>query len=291
MRSQRSRSLDVCTIRPTAGRLSVAVGVLSLGLLLLAGCQLGGGQAASALPTPPPAPSFAPFNAATPASPVQGNSAIQPHLSAIPAFTTQDMAQYVTSHPLPGSTGAASITRNVFLPSQDVVQRIGVPIGRAAATLVGYVELQGSFAFPNLQGGAPFTYAAAYEVFDAQTGNLLMYGGLRPTPTPTPTAPATATPAAPPQLSVSPPGITDVNCGTLPIPYPTATVKNSGGRILTWQVTATNTHVTVSPASGSLTAGQSQTLAVSQTSGSGGTDLNFTSNGGSAKISFACSVG
>jgi hypothetical protein len=209
------------------------------------------------------------------------------------------MAQYVTGHPLPGSTGTPTITRNVFLPSRDVAARTGAATGRAAATLVGCVELQGSFAFPNLLGGAPFTYSAAFEVFDAQTGNLLVYGGLRPTPTPTPTpttpiltstATATATPA-PPQLSVSPPGTTDVNCGALPIPYPTVTVKNLGGRTLTWQVTATKAQVMVSPASGSLTAGQSQTLTVSQTSGSGGTDLNFTSNGGSAKITFECIVG
>jgi hypothetical protein len=200
------------------------------------------------------------------------------------------MAQYVTGHPLPGTNGTPTINRDVFLPSRDVVARIGAYIGRAATTLVGYVELQGSFAFPNLQGGAPFTYSAAYEVFDAQTGNLLIYGGLGPAPTPTSSPTASATPAAPPQLSVSPAGTTDVNCSTLPISYPRVTVKNTGGRTLTWQVTATNAHVMVSPASGSLTAGQSQTLTVSQASGSGGTDLNFASNGGSAKITFECIV-
>ena len=288
MRSQRSRFLDGHSRWPTLRCLGVAVGLLSLALLL-AGCQLGGGQTVSTNPPPPPVPSLPPLSAITPNAPApQGDPAIRPHLSAVPAFTTQDMTRYVTSHPLPGNSGTPTITRNVFLPSQDVAARIGVPIGRAAAALVGYVELQGSFAFPNLLGGAPVTYSAAFEVFDAQTGNLLVYGGLRPTPTATSTPTATVTQAPPPQLNVSPAGTTDINCSAPPVQYPKVTVKNSGGRTLTWQVTSTNAHVTVNPASESLGSGQSQTLTAS---GSGGTDLNFTSNGGSAKITFECIVG
>jgi hypothetical protein len=101
---------------------------------------------------------------------------------------------------------------------------------------------------------------------------------------------ATARPA-PPQLSVSPTGATDVSCGSLPITYPSVTVKNVGGPTLTWQASATNAAVHVQPTSGSLGAGQAQTVTVSQTSGGGGTDVRVTSNGGSATISFQCTVG
>jgi hypothetical protein len=112
-----------------------------------------------------------------------------------------------------------------------------------------------------------------------------------PTAEPTATSTPTPTPGPLPQLSVSPAGTTNVTCGSLPLTYPAVTVKNSGSGTLTWQVMATNAHVMVSPASGSLSAGQSQTLSVSQTSGGAGTDLKFSSNGGSVTISFACIPG
>lgn len=234
--------------------------------------------------------------------PVAGSAAITPHLHAVPAYTTDDMVTYVKSHPLPGnlaSGSAPTILQAAFLPGATVTQLLGTPIGRSDATLVGYVELQGSFAFVGAVPATSPVYPYAFALFDAQSGNLLMFGGLeRPIPTATPTAtptpinpsPTPTATQAPPHLSVSPAGTTDVTCATLPISYPTVTVKNTGGGTLQWQVTATNANVTVSPASGSLGAGQPQTLAVSQTSGSGGTDLHFTSNGGSATISFECIV-
>jgi hypothetical protein len=236
--------------------------------------------------------------------PITGVAAITPHLPAIPSFTIDDMAAYVRNHPLPDtlavggtSAGSPTILRNTFLASGEASTLLGSLTGRPDGALLGFVELQGSFAFTGAVPAPPIVYPYAFVLFDAQTGNLLMDGGLQrtiPTVIPTPihsTPTRTATPAAPPQLSVSPPGTTNVSCGSLPLTYPSVTVKNTGGQTLTWHVTATNAHVTVSPSSGSISAGQTQTLSVSQTSGGAGTDLNVTSNGGNATISFVCIVG
>jgi hypothetical protein len=90
-------------------------------------------------------------------------------------------------------------------------------------------------------------------------------------------------------LSVSPTGTQYITCGTPP-GYPPVYVSNTGGGTLHWQATATNGQVTLSPASGSLSGGQTQTLTLS-TTGSAATDVDFTSNGGSATISFMCNPG
>lgn len=121
--------------------------------------------------------------------------------------------------------------------------------------------------------------------------------GTQSAPPPSTATPTTAIPtpptasSGPPQLSVSPAGRTYVNCGTFPIPYPHVTVKNTGGGTLLWQATATNAQVSISPPAGNLGPGESEPLTVSQTSGSGGTDLKFTSPVGSATLSFECKVG
>jgi hypothetical protein len=93
---------------------------------------------------------------------------------------------------------------------------------------------------------------------------------------------------APAELSVAPSGTNYVSCGSLPIDYPTITVTNTGGQPLNWQASATNGQVTLGPSSGSVAGGQSQTVAVTQTSGGEGTDVHVTSNGGSATVSFVC---
>jgi len=279
--------------------------LIALGALLQAACALSTGSpgglsgpaAAVATLTPPPIGTpVTSLPSSAPQSPA-GAPGISPRLSGTPAFTTADMAQYVTSHPIPGAAGrgAPANIRNAFLPSEVVSGFLGhTPLLRPAGTLLGYVELRGGFTFPGADA-VPLTYPSAYEVFDARSGNLVAYGGLRgPTPTASPTVSPTPSPtpkATPPQLSVSPTGEVNVVCGALPLTYPAVTVRNGGGGTLTWSVTATNAHVTVSPAGGSLGAGQARTLTTGQASGGAGTDLNFTSNGGSAKVSFVCQVG
>jgi hypothetical protein len=66
------------------------------------------------------------------------------------------------------------------------------------------------------------------------------------------------------------------------------TVRQRGGGTRSWQVMATHAQVTVTPASGGLSARQAQMLRVSQTRGSAGSALTVSSNGGRATIAFVC---
>jgi hypothetical protein len=102
---------------------------------------------------------------------------------------------------------------------------------------------------------------------------------------------ATSTPQLAPSLSVSPTGEQDITCGAEPFTYPAVTVRNAGGGTLGWTVTVTNPHVTVAPESGSLSAGQSRSLSITQGTGGMGTNLTVIGNGMSAVISFVCVAG
>jgi hypothetical protein len=295
--------------------LLAAGGLLCLTLVLAVGCTAApqpgvssGPGTTSDRPTVTPAPSHPPLPlTGGPSAPVvTGGPGIKPHLSAIPAFTADDLAAYVKTNPLPGnlaSGGTPTITRNQFLTAADLRNLLGISLGRSENALLGYVEMKAGFAIGGPGSSSlPPVYPYSYAIFDAQTGNLLMYGGLSgptstnaPAATATasskPTATATRTPTPVPHLSVSPTGTNYVTCGSLPLSYPSVTVRNSGGGTLAWQASATNVHVTLSPASGSLGAGQSQTMTVSQTSGGAGTDIHVTSNGGSATVSYMCIPG
>jgi hypothetical protein len=140
-----------------------------------------------------------------------------------------------------GKGGQPSIVQNSFLPASTVGQMLNAPSGvfgqlgpvgqarsfsnesssESSATarnagqtqsapavpaedkLLGLVVLQGNFVFPPATPTSPPpTSPYAYEVFDAQSGNLLSFGGLTqpPTtpPTPTPTQPPTGRPTPTP---------------------------------------------------------------------------------------------
>jgi hypothetical protein len=129
-----------------------------------------------------------------------GAPGIKPHLGGVPAFTTDDMAAFLKSHPLPQNFGGGdqpTIVTTVFLAGGDLRALLGTAAGRPDAVPVGYVLLKGRFVF--LGAGPtspPPSFPYAYALFDARTGNLLMYGGLTQLPVakPTPTGPtATAT--------------------------------------------------------------------------------------------------
>jgi hypothetical protein len=71
-----------------------------------------------------------------------------------------------------------SVVRVAFLTSAQVSALLGgESTGVPDDTLLCYVELQGNFTFPSPQGTTQ-TFTKGVEVFDAQTGNLLMDGGL-----------------------------------------------------------------------------------------------------------------
>ncbi len=296
---------------PTCG---LALAVVGLLMMLTAGCALtapsgGQGSTATAFPTFSPPPFQTP--ALRTPGPIVGTAAIKPHLSGVPAFTTQDMADYAKGH-LPGGSGSSfSIVRNEFLPSADVSGLLGVRLvsnaglsglrGGGAAlrsdgSILGFLEAHGSFGFP---GGVPDsfqTYPYAFEVFDGKTGNLLMYGGLNqpvpnqvPTPTPQPTVQPTPTPtqgAPAPKLSVTPTQTTEscVN-GIWPNKL---TVKNSGGGTLTWHISSSlPSGISAAPTSGSLGPSASQDVTLSGNGGPSFT-ITFTSNGGSQNVAINC---
>jgi hypothetical protein len=311
------RSISTSRRRPFRAGLALAIMLLAAGLG--AGCSLsspssGQDSTTEHLPTHTPPP------ASTPGVPKQltlltGMPAIQPHLSAIPAFTTDDMATYVKANPL-GS--GATITRNEFLPSKTVSAFLGgASTTRPDGTLLGFVEESGSFTFPGPSGdssqGQRFaawtfasmarehavryasarssqTYPFAFRVFDDQTGNLIMYGGLLqktpakpPTPTPLPATPTQGPPPA--QLSVSPMQTTEfcINKDW----RNKITVKNVGGQTLTWHVSGLPTGVSATPSSGSLSPGASTDIALSGQTGAGFT-FTISSNGGTQNVTITC---
>lgn len=117
-----------------------------------------------------------------------GVPAIHPHLVTTnvagtapqPTFTTADVVQYVTQHPLQdiraSVTGSVKVVQVSFMTSDALSAKLnGESIGRPAMALVCYVELQGTFSFASF--GNSSAVHTAYEVFDAQTGNLILAGG------------------------------------------------------------------------------------------------------------------
>lgn len=99
-----------------------------------------------------------------------------------PSFTTSDVVSYVATRPLAQTTsssilGPSAVTVQ-FLTSQVVSSRLaGEPTGLPSNTLLCFVEVHGTFVFLGPSGLTP-SFHTGYEVFDARTGNLLMWGGL-----------------------------------------------------------------------------------------------------------------
>jgi hypothetical protein len=110
------------------------------------------------------------------------------HSNLIPAskvgpsltFTAADAKQYVTNHPFWNTNiqvnGSFNVTKVTFLTSRALsIQLHGESIGRPDTAMVCYVELHGTFIFAGAKSA--ITTHLAYEVFDAQSGNLILTGG------------------------------------------------------------------------------------------------------------------
>ena len=147
----------------------------------------GTGQGSSVLPTIPPTPIGATFSAVTapiPESSNAGASAIRPTRPtsdpATPAFTTQDVTDYVNAHPI-GQTAPGTmptIESIAFLPNRDIDARFTTRTGRPDDALMCLVTLRGSFLEAGPAGQANIKSNVAYWVFDAHSGNeLLIVGG------------------------------------------------------------------------------------------------------------------
>ncbi|MFL5702851.1 MAG: hypothetical protein ACJ8AG_08480 [Ktedonobacteraceae bacterium] len=115
-----------------------------------------------------------------------GIPAITPTLNTAaagsPHFTVEDVKQYIAKHGFhggPTTTGGNPQIRAIdFISSQEASARLhGASIGLPDTTMICYVELYGPFhvkaSLP--AGAAPFPPSnIGVEIFDAQTGNLVM---------------------------------------------------------------------------------------------------------------------
>lgn len=116
-------------------------------------------------------------------SPIVGIQAIRPTKTyALPSFSVADVITYSSGKPLAHTLVSSSLTSaNMtvqFLPSKEVSARLfGEPTGLPDSTLLCLVITRGTFTFSGPEG-TTVTYPIGYEVFDARTGNLLMWGGL-----------------------------------------------------------------------------------------------------------------
>jgi hypothetical protein len=114
--------------------------------------------------------------------PPTGSPAIKLSTTGTPGYTLDEAKQFVLAHPIgprTDKTAAVTITRAEFMSSKDVSTVLGgARTGFADDYMLCYVELTGTFTFSGPQG-ATRTFHRQFEVFDAQTGNFLMTGGLR----------------------------------------------------------------------------------------------------------------
>lgn len=104
-----------------------------------------------------------------------------PASTSIPAFTLQDAIDYVSTHPVPRAKLLASIvvTRGAFMTDGQLALLLhGESTGLPSSTIVCYIEFHGDVQFLNGPPGTTPRFSKGYEVFDARTGNLLMWGGL-----------------------------------------------------------------------------------------------------------------
>ena len=114
-----------------------------------------------------------------------GTSAIQPRNDSIPAFTEQDVREYVgrgVSLGRIGVLGQPTITQVVFTTIRDLGRASGdgsFEANYSADLPICYVELCGTFCFFGPPGsGAPqwTDNATAFILLDARTGNHFVTG-------------------------------------------------------------------------------------------------------------------
>lgn len=104
--------------------------------------------------------------------------------SGLQRFTVQDANAYVSTHPFPSGPTTTGVSPTVvstsFITTKEANTRMhGEHTGLSDTALVCYVVLKGPFAMTNVS--RPYGVKAlppenvGVEVFDAQTGNLLMW--------------------------------------------------------------------------------------------------------------------
>jgi hypothetical protein len=117
----------------------------------------------------------------TPQNPYGGVAAISPRHNAagqaIP-LTRNDVVSYALANSLPRAIGpqsAPTVHRADLLTAAEV--KALLPYTDGMPPTVWYVELTGPYTFPSPPTIPSVTFPYGLEVFDAQTGNLLLVGG------------------------------------------------------------------------------------------------------------------
>jgi hypothetical protein len=117
--------------------------------------------------------------------PARGKPAISPKTAPSPwqaakvNLTAQEVSAYASTHSLPYNQAAgasASVVSVELMPSRAAASLLDEPTGLPDTELVYYVVLRGTFSFA-AEHGSDLAYSRGFEVFDAHTGNLLVWGG------------------------------------------------------------------------------------------------------------------
>lgn len=133
-------------------------------------------------PTPPPPPPSRPSAGYMHAIPVTSSASVTAKANGVPAITAADVQQYLQTHPfmggptLSGKSPAITIT---FMTAKQAGAKLATTFG-PSIQMVYYVEFQGPFLMVNESlppGVAVPTAQTGFEVFDAQTGDLIEWGG------------------------------------------------------------------------------------------------------------------
>jgi len=152
---------------------------------------------ASAGPGDSPVPAPAPRTPPTGPSYTQGVPAITPGYAAgtlapqlaqgVAKVSQADVVAYLASHGVPGlpdaGTAGHTVAKAQLLTSQQVAALVNEPTGVPDGTMLWFVTLKGSFVLSmppsgdEAQGGSA-VISGAYAVYDANTGNNIMDGGL-----------------------------------------------------------------------------------------------------------------
>lgn len=103
-------------------------------------------------------------------------------IGSAPAVTVKDTIQWSQSHPMPytlNPTAPYTVTGAACMSAEAASQRLhGESIGLPATAEVCVVDLRGTFVFPGPGQPDSVIYTSGVEVFDAKTGNLILWGGV-----------------------------------------------------------------------------------------------------------------
>jgi hypothetical protein len=129
-------------------------------------------------PAPPSRPSAGYMHAI----PVSSSAIIMAKSNGVPAITAADVQPYLQTHSFMGGptlSGKSPTITITFMTAKQAGAKLVTTFG-PSIQMVYYVEFQGPFLMENESlppGVAVPTAQTGFEVFDAQTGDLIEWGG------------------------------------------------------------------------------------------------------------------